>query len=205
MSSSPPSPFPLLHTERLTLRVFDPSRFADYAFVLSIYTGPYAARTVGNPGLHTPFDVDARCGKFSSRPTDYPAEKPFPTHPWHLISLRDDPETLVGLTSLFHRRPLPSPDLGYFIEEPYINNGYATEAGKAALQWWTEEMGVQNIWAGTFDTNFVSQRVARKIGFVDGGVVRFILSDEVTREGRAFVQRGFESVLDGLTVDVRQK
>ena len=194
------SPFPILHTAHLTLPVFDPSRPSDYEDVVSIYTGSYAARTVGNLGLYTNSDVDARWAKFSSRPTDLPPEKSFPTHPWHLVTLRNDPDTLVGMTSLVHRKPLPSPDLGYFMLEPFVNNGYATEAGKAALKWWTQEMGVENIWAGTFDTNLVSQRVARKIGFVDGGVVRFILSDEVTREGGRLCKwgLGLESQVKGV-------
>jgi hypothetical protein len=205
MASSPAAPFKPIYTDNLILRVFDRSNPADYAAVLSIYDGPYAHRTVGNPGLFTPEDCDIRCAKFSPRPKDFPASKPFPSHPWHLIYLRARPDTLVGLTSLFHRHPLPFPDLGYFINEEFTNRGYATEAGKAAFNWWAEEMGIDNIWAGTFDTNFVSQRVAQKIGFVEGGVIKLVLSDTLTREGRAFVQPGMGRCLDGLTIDVRQK
>ncbi|KAJ9610397.1 hypothetical protein H2200_005174 [Cladophialophora chaetospira] len=205
MASSLDSPFPLIQTDRPILRVFDPSRPSDYEAVLSIYDCPYALRTIGNPGLYTRHGADTRCAKFHPRPPNFPTSKPFPSHPWHLIYLRSNPSVLVGTTSLFHRHPLPSPDLGYFIHEEFTNQGYATEAGKAALKWWTEEMGVKDIWAGTFDTNYVSQRVARKIGFVDGGVIRLVMSDELTREGRAFVPEGMETMLDGLTIDVRQK
>ncbi|KIW65353.1 hypothetical protein PV04_07619 [Phialophora macrospora] len=193
-----PPAFPTLQTERLVLRLFDPSRPSDYAAVLSMYDSPYARRT------------------FDPRPAATDAKKkkkkvPFPTHPWHLVSLRDDDDDdddgakVIGLTSLFLRHPLPSPDLGYFVKEEYTGKGYATEAGKAALKWWTEDMGVQDIWAGTMDTNYASQRVAGKIGFVDGGVLRVVVADGVVKEGRAFVQPGKRRWLDGVVVDVRQR
>ena len=202
MCSIPESPFPIIYTERLFLRAFDPSLPSDYDAALSLYGSEYALRTFGDRGLHTNEDVDARCAKLRPRP---PASTPFPSHPLHLIYLRDSPDTLVGLTSLFHRHPLPYPDLGYFINEPYINNGYATEAGKAALKWWTEEMHVETIWAGIFDTHYGSQRVAEKIGFVEGGVITFVLSETEVREGRAFVQPKMGRCMDGLMVDVRKK
>jgi RimJ/RimL family protein N-acetyltransferase len=223
-----------IQTDRLILRLFDPSQPADYAAVLSIYDSPYAHRTVGNIGLTTREDVDNRCRRFDLRrprttrsPPCFSSSSstpiPIPTHPWHLVYLRDNnkpgrqpdmPEdnttntsmVLIGLTSLFLRHPVPSPDLGYFIQEEYTGKGYATEAGKAALKWWTEEMGVRDIWAGTMDTNHASQRVARKIGFVDGGVLRLLVADGVVVEGRAFVQPGMGKWLDGVVVvDVRQR
>ncbi|ETI26135.1 hypothetical protein G647_02912 [Cladophialophora carrionii CBS 160.54] len=224
-SNTEPQPaFPPLETDRLILRMFDPSRPADYAAILAIYDGPYAHRTVGNLGLSTAEDVDNRCRKFGPRPQQPQPQSPsssstsgsvtpttFPTHPWHLIYLRAQPDRgVIGMTSLFHRRPLPSPDLVYYIHEEYTGRGYATEAGTAALRWWTDAMGVQDIWAGIFDTNHASQRVARKIGLVvDGGVVRLVDANGVVREARAFVQPASVERkgrwLDGVVVDVREK
>ncbi|KIW22903.1 uncharacterized protein PV07_11151 [Cladophialophora immunda] len=203
MSSSEPT-FPIIYTERLQLRVFDPARPSDYDAVLGIYDSDFIRRTVGNPGLHARDDVDTRCAKFHPRPKDVDPAAPFPTHPWHLIYLRGT-DTLVGVISLFHRHPLPYPDLGYAVVEGHMNRGYATEAGKAALRWWTEEMCVRDIWAAAFDTNVVSHRVAQKIGFVDGGSIRLVLSDTLVKEGKAFVQPEMGRRLDGLTIDVRPK
>jgi RimJ/RimL family protein N-acetyltransferase len=205
MASIPDSPYKILRTERLIIRVFDPSIPTDYEAVISLYDGPYAHKTVGNPGVRTRADLDARCLKFPPRPSTLPATAPFPSHTFHLIYLASSPSTLVGLTSLFLRPPLPSADIGYFIDEPYIGQGFATEAAAAVLKWWTEEMHVPNIWAGTFDNNFASQRVAKKLGLRDGGVIKIVLSDTITREGRAFVQLHMGRSLDGLIVDLRQK
>ncbi|KIX99012.1 uncharacterized protein Z520_05473 [Fonsecaea multimorphosa CBS 102226] len=222
MSSREPGPepaFPTISTERLSLRLFDPARPSDYDALLALYDSDIVKRTLGNPGVYTREDIDLRAKRFHPRPKDWDSEKrgPFPSHAWHFIYLRDgtDIDTdapqgqgqgqAVGCISLAHRHPLPYPDLGYTVMEPYVNRGYATEAAKAALRWWSDEMGVENIWAAAFDTNVVSQRVARKIGFVDGGEVTVLLDDAVVKQGKAFVQPGMGRCLDGLTVDVRQK
>jgi RimJ/RimL family protein N-acetyltransferase len=67
------------------------------------------------------------------------------------------------------------PDLGWATHEPCIGLGYATEAARAALRFWREDVGVEEIWAGAFPTNRWSLRGAEKISFVDGGTfkVRF--------------------------------
>ncbi|OCT48999.1 hypothetical protein CLCR_05147 [Cladophialophora carrionii] len=202
-SNTKPQPaFPPLETDRLILRIFDPSRPADYAAILAIYDGPYAHRTVGNLGLSTAEDVDNRCRKFGPRP-----QQP---QPQSLSSSSSSSTTSRSMTSLFHRRPLPSPDLVYYIHEEYTGRGYATEAGTAALRWWTDAMGVQDIWAGIFDTNHASQRVARKIGLVvDGGVIRLVDANGLVREARAFVQPASVERkgrwLDDVVIDVREK
>ncbi|OAL35192.1 hypothetical protein AYO20_05446 [Fonsecaea nubica] len=204
MSSSSESPFPIIYTERLHLRIFDPARDSDYDAVLTIYNSDFTRRAVGDTGLHSREDADVRCTKFHPLPKDFDPARPFPSHPWHLVYLRGT-DTLVGVISLFLRHPLPYADLGYAVAEEHANRGYATEAAKAALRWWTDEMGVPNIWAASFDSNVASHRVARKIGFVDGGSIRLLLSDTLTKEAKAFVRPGMETSLDGLTVDVRQK
>lgn len=216
-STTPTSPpkFAPIYTERLELRVFDSSKPSDYEDVLAVYDSDYARRTVGNPGVYTPEDLDARCARFRPRPSSAvegdnvdennaaPYPFPFPTHPLHIIYLRDT-DTLVGLTSLYHRPLVPSPDLGYAILEAHINRGYATEAARASLAWWTREMRVPDIWVGTFDTNFASQRVARKMGLVDGGQMRLVLGPERggTKVAKVFVQSHMGMMLDGLVVDV---
>ncbi|OAP63788.1 hypothetical protein AYL99_03015 [Fonsecaea erecta] len=213
MSSSPASPtFPILYTERLELRMFDPSRPSDYKAILTIYESDFILRTVGDPGVHTREDLDLRSQKFHLRPrtSDNDGDeddadsstKPLPSHPWHLIYLRGT-DTLVGTVSLFHRHPLPYPDMGYAVLEPYMGRGFATEAARAALRWWTDDMGVPNIWAAVFDTNAASHRVAQKIGFVHGGMVTTLLRDGRVMQSIAFVQPDMGRCLDGLTVDLR--
>ncbi|KIX03108.1 uncharacterized protein Z518_06658 [Rhinocladiella mackenziei CBS 650.93] len=196
--------FPPIHTERLTLRAFDPSRPSDYDAVLKVYNSQYMRKAVGDVGVHTREDLDVRCRKFGlhSKSSESDA-KPLPSHPVHLIYLRST-NTFIGVTSLFHRRPLPYPDIGYAIFEEYAGHGFATEAGKAAVQWWNEEMGVENIWVGTFDTNIRSQRVAKKMGLIDGGTITVMMPNNIVKAGYAFVPPSMGRRLDGVMVDVSQ-
>ncbi|EXJ74326.1 uncharacterized protein A1O5_02622 [Cladophialophora psammophila CBS 110553] len=207
--SSTESAFPMIYTERLQLRIFDPALPSDYDTVLAIYDSDFVRRTIGNPGIYTRDDIDARRVRFgllrpkdSSDPTRPAAV--LPSHPWHIVYLRGT-DTVVGVISLLHRHPLPYPDMGWAVAEEYMNRGYATEAAKAALRWWTEEMRIDGIWAAAFDTNVGSHRVAQKVGFVDGGSIRLLLSDTVVKEARAFVQPKMGWCLDGVTIDVRPK
>jgi len=60
-------------------------------------------------------------------------------------------------------------ELVYFIGEKYQNNGYATEACKAAI-WWTFERAGQDMLSTTVNTeNGASRRVLDKLGFISCG------------------------------------
>lgn len=61
------------------------------------------------------------------------------------------------------------PDPGLAFLEPYWHRGYATEAGRAVVGFWRDEIGVREMFMGTMDNNVKSQRVAEKIGFVRAG------------------------------------
>jgi RimJ/RimL family protein N-acetyltransferase len=202
------SRFPSLTTERLLLRPLDHPQQSDLEAIVAVFDSSYAHRIMGDVGVHNIADLEARCKRFDPQPRDWPDTKPFPTHPFHLIYLRDTPDKgPVGFVGMYHRRPLPAPDIGYFVHEEHTRKGYATEACLAALMWWRDEMGIKDIWIGTFDNNLASQRVAKKMGFIDGGIITFILGDQ-RREGRAFVQAAGNDdqsqSLDGLVVDVTQ-
>jgi RimJ/RimL family protein N-acetyltransferase len=204
--STTESRFPSLTTERLLLRPVDQPRQSDLEAIVAVFNSAYAHRIIGDLGVHNIADLEARCKRFDPRPQDWSDAKPFPTHPFHLIYQRDSPDAgPVGFVGMYHRRPLPAPDIGYFVHEEHTRKGYATEACLEALRWWRDDMGIKDIWIGTFDYNLASQRVAKKMGFVDGGIVTFILGDK-RREGRAFVQvasNGEQNKsLDGLVVDV---
>jgi RimJ/RimL family protein N-acetyltransferase len=203
--------YPPISTARLTLRMFDPSRAADYEAVLGLYNAASTRAAVGDLGAHTRGDFDRMCEnrrvrRVSSSGTDSDQHlPPIPSHPFLLIHLRDT-DTLVGMVSLAHRRPLPAPDLGYAITEEHAGLGYATEAAAAALKFWTDTMKIPNVWVATFDTNVRSQRVARKLGLVDGGHMTFLHPDKTRADrrvvGAVFVQPHMRTWFDGLVVDL---
>ena len=62
-------------------------------------------------------------------------------------------------------------EIGYGISEEYQNNGYATEAVKAVLDWAFAHTEVTTIEAETDPDNTASKRVLEKCGFVLNGVI----------------------------------
>jgi RimJ/RimL family protein N-acetyltransferase len=63
-------------------------------------------------------------------------------------------------------------DLGYWIGTSYWNNGYATEAGRAMLDYAFRIRGLNKVTAHYFAKNPASGRVLEKIGLRNEGVFR---------------------------------
>ncbi len=62
-------------------------------------------------------------------------------------------------------------EIGYGISEEYQNNGYATEAVKAVLEWAFAHPKVAAVEAETDSENTASKRVLEKCGFALNGVI----------------------------------
>jgi len=60
-------------------------------------------------------------------------------------------------------------ELGYWLDEPYWGNGYATEAAQAAVTVGFADLGVGHINSGHFEDNAASGRVLLKCGFAYSG------------------------------------
>ena len=70
-------------------------------------------------------------------------------------------------------------EIGYGISEKYQNNGYATEAVKAVLEWALNHPNVTAVEAETDAENAASKRVLEKCGFIMNG--------EMGEEGPCFI------------------
>ena len=62
-------------------------------------------------------------------------------------------------------------EIGYGITEEYQNNGYATEAVKAILEWAFSHPAVIAVEAETDSENTASIRVLEKCGFAPNGII----------------------------------
>ncbi len=62
-------------------------------------------------------------------------------------------------------------EIGYGISGEYQNNGYATEAVRAVLEWAFSHPEVTAVEAETDDDNIASKRVLEKCGFALNGVI----------------------------------
>lgn len=99
------------------------------------------------------------------------------------VTLPDN--TLVGTISLALQQDPPQGDLGYWIGVDYWNNGYATEAARAIVNYAFDTLRLSRIEASCFATNTASIRVLEKAGLrreailpeqiEDGGVMHDVL------------------------------
>ncbi len=62
------------------------------------------------------------------------------------------------------------PELAYELLSAAHGCGYATEAGRAVVEW-ASEAGYRRLWAGVWDWNVASRRVLEKLGFREAGRV----------------------------------
>lgn len=94
-----------------------------------------------------------------------------PGEPCFLIFLRTAGDPLLVGTVGFGRRPSGETEFGYWIARPHWGRGYATEAGRAALDHAREGLRIPRVSAGHFTDNPASGRVLEKLGFRPTGVV----------------------------------
>jgi len=80
--------------------------------------------------------------------------------------------TLVGAIGLVITAADRRAELGYWIGRPYWNRGYATEAGRAVLDYGFGPLGLHRIMARHLARNPASGRVMQKLGMVQEGVLR---------------------------------
>jgi len=192
--------FPPIYTDRLMIRLFDPLQPGDYEAVLHLYNCEYTKSSVGDIGLHTIEQIDSRCQREAPRPAD--RSRPSPDYPWHLFYLRSElSRGPIGVISLFAHVAFKLPAMGWAVHEELAGQGYASEAGAAVLKWWVEDIGIQNIYAGTFPHHKASQRVAEKIGFVNAGKLLVKFPNSEVKEGVYFVLPGADKSMEGLTLD----
>lgn len=162
-----------LQTPRLTLRLADPSNDLDCQQLIAIYTDPHASLG-GNArvGINTPADVRAKHEKHGPR-QELCTRAEAPRGMFHLVYLKDSGpggEKCVGMIALSFREEMPYPDLGYALFHDYWGRGYAPEAGREVLKFWTETVGVKEVFAGALEGNERSLKCAERIGFVRAGV-----------------------------------
>jgi RimJ/RimL family protein N-acetyltransferase len=85
---------------------------------------------------------------------------------------RKPDDTLIGAVGLRLELDEGRAELGYWIGKPYWNQGYGTEAARAALQFGFEQLGLNRVFAHHFVRNPASGRVMQKLGMIYEGRLR---------------------------------
>jgi RimJ/RimL family protein N-acetyltransferase len=84
------------------------------------------------------------------------------------VEERDGGE-LVGRIGLNHPEGWPGLELGWTVVRSRWGRGYATEGGRAAIDWAREELGADHLISLIADDNSRSKRVAEKLGMSPEG------------------------------------
>jgi RimJ/RimL family protein N-acetyltransferase len=72
---------------------------------------------------------------------------------------------VVGLETVAYEAPFtPAVEVAWRLAQPYWGHGYATEAGRAALDYGFSELGLDEIVALTVPANWRSRRVMERLG-----------------------------------------
>lgn len=156
--AAPPC-LPMLQTERLVLRCFEPSDAVDvFAYAQSPNVGPMAG---WKP--HQTIDESravVRCFITGGEV-------------WAIVEKKSG--RVIGSIGLHRdgkRSIAATRDLGYTLGESYWGQGYGTEACRAVLRYAFETLGCEVLSVGHFPTNHKSKRLIRKLGFTYEGTLR---------------------------------
>jgi RimJ/RimL family protein N-acetyltransferase len=113
----------------------------------------------------------------------------------YLITLRD--KTVIGACGIMLRED--TPELGYWLGVPYWNQGYATEALHAVIDYAFTDLAHEAVQAGARVTNPASRRVLEKCGFQWTGVGLYRINSIKSSApiDRFRLERGIWSALKG--------
>jgi RimJ/RimL family protein N-acetyltransferase len=166
-----------LKTSRLTLQLFDYSP-AHYECLLASMNSPTAHKNMGDFGIRTPEAFDELNISTRLSPAIFPSPITVDTDVYYILSLGNG-EPLIGGVSIAQRNPIIPPDVGWCVLEEYQMNGYATEAAKELLKMVREHLKIKEVIAWPGQQNLPSQKVALRVGFVEGGSTRDENGEEV--------------------------
>ena len=154
---------PVLSTVRLVLRPFTPQ---DAAAVQQLAGDPaIAATTVAIPHPYEDGVAEAWIGTHQQIFEE--------DHGLVLAVTLKAVRQLIGAISLLSLdRPSRRAELGYWIGQPYWNQGYASEAARAMIAFGFEGMQLNRIYAQHMLRNPASGRVMNKVGMRYEGTLR---------------------------------
>ena len=155
------STFPVLMTERLTLREL---LLSDAPDVLVFRSDPIVQR-YNDPVLHNVGEVEALIEELQA---EYNAQEGICWAVTHT-----DRDVVLGLFgfhfwSKYHRRA----EVGYDLARAYWGQGIASEALRAILRFGFERLNLNRIYAGTIADNHESVRLLERLGFQREGTRR---------------------------------
>ncbi|KXT13935.1 hypothetical protein AC579_2385 [Pseudocercospora musae] len=162
-----------LHTDRSTLTLLSGTA-AEYDCFLAALNSPTAHSRMGDFGIQTHEDIDKPFSDALLRAPYFKCGKADRCG-YYMIHLGpNNPEgELIGGVHIVQKASKLPPDLGWCLLEPCMWQGYATEAAKELMRCVQNDLGegknLEELIVFADEKNQQSNRVAEKLGFVDGG------------------------------------
>lgn len=155
-------PTPTLHTERLTLRPFTDADGDDlYALQSNVEVLRYWDSPPWTDRSSVPRFI-AGCRQMADEGTGA-----------RVAIERTGDQVFVGWCTFNSWNPdFRSASLGYCFNQTAWGRGYATETGRAVLQWAFDTLDLNRVQSETDTRNIASARVLEKLGFVREGTLR---------------------------------
>lgn len=153
----------LLRTERLILREFAE---ADWAATLAYQRAPAYQRLYPDA-----VRTEAESRAFIARFLRWQAEEP--RSKYQLAVALPGQDSLIGNCGI--RRPAPNTPEGEFgceFAPQHWARGYATEVGRALLEFGFEQLGLHRVWARCLAENAAALRLAERLGMRQEGRLR---------------------------------
>lgn len=155
--------FPIISTQRLILNQPDETDLETITEILN--NKVYAENT-----LNIPFPYSKNDASFWIEL----ARNGFRNEDQYIFAIRlKDNNQLIGGIDLGIDKKFNKAELGYWIDTEYWNNGYASEAAKAIIEFGFENLKLKRIFASHFDYNPSSGNVLKKIGMEKEGILKF--------------------------------
>lgn len=148
---------PIIETQRLILREFDED---DLPTFLVLLNDPEINRWTGDTGEPITTLEQAKEELYARPIADY---RKYGYGRWACVEKATN--QVIGFSGLKYLDDLKIVDLGYRLLPSHWGNGYATESGKAVVDYGFQHLKMDRIFALVFLVNVASVRVLEKIGF----------------------------------------
>lgn len=153
---------PSIQTSRLFLRAFEPD---DAQAVQQLANNPAIASNTRS--LPYPYNEKMARDWINSHREKFMAGEQINFAITHL-----EEAYFIGAIGLQLQMEHKRAELGYWLGEPYWNNGYCTEAAQATIRFGFEHLNLNRIYAQTFKDNKASERILQKAGMQYEGYLR---------------------------------
>lgn len=128
----------------------------DLPLALALWGDPLVSRFVGGPFSQE--HIQDRLNQEIACMDEY-------AYQYWPIFLRANDE-FVGCCGMRAYKPEENlPAFGFYLRPPFWGRGFATEAGRGAIDYAFESLGIKTVFAGRDPQNFGSHRALEKLGF----------------------------------------